>query len=239
MQIANRMVEQAELARTLPATGNQGFAPGDQVARQGQEQCDHMLRHCMFGVAANVGHDDTACLCSYQIDVVGDGYRCPLQTLDHLRRCRCRVFDPFVGKSWPPHGGDQRLAFELDDTHDQAACSSKALPAAAAMAPTCAPSAALPQNTRRSMAPPHSPSMAATSPCSRLTTPAGHFSRLVSSHRAKTADGAFGLGLTATVAPARTAGAMLCAKPASGRSASSTRPMTPVSPTVEPRKAAT
>jgi hypothetical protein len=50
-----------------------------------------------------------------------------------------------VSEGWPPHGSDQRFAFELDDAHVQAATISNGLPAASAMAPTCAPSAALPQ----------------------------------------------------------------------------------------------
>ena len=49
---------------------------------------------------------------------------------------------------------------------------------------------------------------------------------------------AFGLGFTTRVAPAISAGAMVSAKAANGRLASSTTPSTPVCPTVAPRNAA-
>ena len=50
--------------------------------------------------------------------------------------------------------------------------------------------------------------------------------------------GAFGLGLTTTLAPPRKAAAAASAKPANGCVASTTTETTPASPTADPRKAA-
>ncbi|PKN32336.1 MAG: hypothetical protein CVU63_19320, partial [Deltaproteobacteria bacterium HGW-Deltaproteobacteria-20] len=45
VQVADRVIEQAELLGTLPAAGQQGFAPGDEVAREGEQQGHDVLGH--------------------------------------------------------------------------------------------------------------------------------------------------------------------------------------------------
>ncbi len=170
VEVADRVVEQAELVRLLPAPGLHRGTPGDQVARQREQQRKDVLGHGVLGIAAHVGDDDAALAAGVEVDDVGagrghcdhfqvrqrvdrnrrqrrlvdDGDGGALQPLDDLVRPRLRVLDPVVREGRPADIGDDRLAFEVDDALAHAAGPTKRVPQRAAMAATCAPRSASP-----------------------------------------------------------------------------------------------
>ena len=125
----------------------------------------------MHGIAANVGNDNTARFACREVYTIGsrgrdrdqfqigqpgksfgvnrhlvdEGHGGPGQASDDLVRPRPAILDPFVGKGRTAHAGNDEVALKLDNAHDQGAFMSNDLPAASAIAPTCAPRAALPQ----------------------------------------------------------------------------------------------
>ncbi|MNE01040.1 hypothetical protein D3C80_934670 [compost metagenome] len=75
VQIRDGVIEEAELAALLPAPLQQGLAPGEQVARQGQHQRHGVFWHRGARVVADVAHADVGGAARLQIQVVAAGGR--------------------------------------------------------------------------------------------------------------------------------------------------------------------
>ena len=140
-RIVDRMVEEAELAGTLPAPLGHAAVVGHEVAGKSHEQGEHVLGHGMHGVALDIGDDDAPGLGRRQIHVIGAGRRHGhhlqlrqlghqfgtdrqlvhdgdggiLQALFHLGRRGLGVFGPGVRESGAAQLGPQGVLFQIDD----------------------------------------------------------------------------------------------------------------------------
>ena len=140
-QVADGVIEIAELLASLPASGRHRAVEGADLPGQGQQQGKDVLRHGFAGVAAHVGDNDAAGPASLQIDVVvasgGDGDHLQLrqagddpgcqqalvddrdggagQALGDLILAGSVEFHPIVGKGRAADVGDQGAGFEGDD----------------------------------------------------------------------------------------------------------------------------
>ncbi len=132
VQVAHRMREQAELRRFLPLAAAHVGMEGEQVAAQSQHQHEHVLRHGVHRVIADVGYHDAVFAAVFDIHVVGagrsdgdhlqlrqllqrfapqqhlvgDGDGGVLQPRHDLIRRRGRIRLPFMREGRTPHFGD-------------------------------------------------------------------------------------------------------------------------------------
>ena len=87
-QVADRMVEEAELPRLLPAPGQHRLAIGHDVAAQREDQRERVLGHRVDRIAADVADRDAARGAGRLVDAVGAGrrHRDELQRRQALQR---------------------------------------------------------------------------------------------------------------------------------------------------------
>jgi len=154
MQIADRVIEKAELLGTLPASVGDRLPIGEDVARQRQQHRQYVLGNGMRGVATDVRDDDAAHAAGLEVDVVGagrgdrdhlqggqrgdqfgvdlqfvdDGYRRSGEALLDLALQGFRMFGPMVLKIRSANCGDDRVALEIDDSVHGSAQSTQGLP---------------------------------------------------------------------------------------------------------------
>ena len=142
-QVADRMVEEAELPRLLPAPGQHRLAIRHHVAAQREDQRERVLGHRVDRIAADVAHSHAARGAGRLVDavgaggrhgdelerrqplerrggdrrLVGDGDRGTGQALDHLVGARLGVFDQLVRERRRAHADlrRDRRAVEKDD----------------------------------------------------------------------------------------------------------------------------
>jgi hypothetical protein len=127
VQVAYGMARQAEPLRFLPQPARHVVAVGDQVAAQGEDQGERMLRHRVHRVVADVRYHDAALPARGDIDIVRPGRRDPdeperRQALDRVGAHRRLVDDRDRGVFEPRHdfpGGN--LAVLLPDMRESRA----------------------------------------------------------------------------------------------------------------------
>jgi hypothetical protein len=143
-KIADRMIQQAELLRFVPASGSHVVAICDQVPSQRQHQHQRVFRQRADCVSASVTDGDVVTAAIIEVDVVsagcGNGYefqfwqlrknvsaqrqfvadrdRRITQTIDDLTAVSFAIFDPLVREVWTAKRNVKGVAFEEDDRFD-------------------------------------------------------------------------------------------------------------------------